>query len=661
MLCRVLLLSALVAASAGGRAPHADDILELRKTLGSRIPEHVFEDAMLDVPGLIAKYGYPMETHKVTTSDGYILTMHRIPHGRDRHGQPGRRPAVLLMHGLLSSSADWLVLGPGRALAYLLAEEGYDVWMGNARGNYYSREHQRRTMDPDRSTSYWRFSWEEIGLYDLTAFVDHILATTGEAQVDYIGHSQGGTSFVVLNSLKPEYNAKFRSFQGLAPAVYFENNEHELYNMLAAYEKIIETVALTLGIGEILTKQQAASLIRSRLCDGADVFDPVCVGTIQAGSATFGNKNESLIPLFLSHAPAGASVRQIAHFGQVIRRGVFARFHHNAAQNLLLYGRVTPPENQIAHFGQVIRRGVSARFHHNAAQNLLLYGRVTPPEYQVDLYTTDPSGRSRTSGRQIAHFGQVIRRGVFARFHHNAARNLLLYGRVTPPEYQIAHFGQVIRRGVFARFHHNAAQNLLLYGRVTPPEYQIAHFGQVIRRGVFARFDHNAELNLLLYGRVTPPEYQADRALRAGDPARSLRKIPPQRRAEPVTLRTRHPARVPGNLCPIRQIAHFGQVIRPGVFARFHHNAAQNLLLYGRVTPPEYQVSRVVTPTFLYYGLADMEVHHKDVALLAARLGNVVQVVRMQRPDFNHFAFIWGNNVETELYEKLIRNMKTML
>lgn len=68
-------------------------------------------------PGLIAKYGYPVEVHTVQTSDGYILEAHRIPHGRDQNNDPTvKRPVVFVMHGLLSSSADFLVLGPGSAL-----------------------------------------------------------------------------------------------------------------------------------------------------------------------------------------------------------------------------------------------------------------------------------------------------------------------------------------------------------------------------------------------------------------------------------------------------------------------------------------------------------------------------------------------------------------
>lgn len=45
----------------------------------------------------------------MTTEDGYILTLYRIP------GPKGAQP-VLIQHGLLSSSADWVVMRPGHSL-----------------------------------------------------------------------------------------------------------------------------------------------------------------------------------------------------------------------------------------------------------------------------------------------------------------------------------------------------------------------------------------------------------------------------------------------------------------------------------------------------------------------------------------------------------------
>ena len=60
-----------------------------------------------------------METHIATTDDGYILTMHRIPYSKndpDSFTNNKTRPVVFIQHGLLCSSADFVLSDPPKAL-----------------------------------------------------------------------------------------------------------------------------------------------------------------------------------------------------------------------------------------------------------------------------------------------------------------------------------------------------------------------------------------------------------------------------------------------------------------------------------------------------------------------------------------------------------------
>lgn len=103
------------------------------------------------------KFGYPLENHTVTTEDGYILTMHRIPHGKNNSETLDTpvKPVALLQHGLGSSSVDWINKGPDQSLGQLLADAGWDVWLGNNRGTLWSRNHLK--WNPDTDNEYWDF------------------------------------------------------------------------------------------------------------------------------------------------------------------------------------------------------------------------------------------------------------------------------------------------------------------------------------------------------------------------------------------------------------------------------------------------------------------------------------------------------------------------
>ena len=130
--------------------------------------------------------GFKFEEHKVTTKDGYKLKMFRM---RAPETEDGAK-VVFFQHGMSNSAFQWIMQTKDKAPAFKLATEGYDVWFGNNRGNYYSRGH--KTLNPEKKedmAKYWDFSFVELGEYDLPAQIDEVRDITGQDKITYVGHS----------------------------------------------------------------------------------------------------------------------------------------------------------------------------------------------------------------------------------------------------------------------------------------------------------------------------------------------------------------------------------------------------------------------------------------------------------------------------------------
>jgi lysosomal acid lipase/cholesteryl ester hydrolase len=146
-------------------------------------------DQFLNTRGLIERKGYPCEDHVVVTEDGYKLTIHRIPFGRNETFYR-KRPVAFLQHGLMDASSTWVMNFWNQSLGFMLADANYDVWLGNSRGNTYGRSHVKLNPKHDE---FWNFTWTEMARYDLPATINYILKYTGQNDLYYIGHSQGTT------------------------------------------------------------------------------------------------------------------------------------------------------------------------------------------------------------------------------------------------------------------------------------------------------------------------------------------------------------------------------------------------------------------------------------------------------------------------------------
>jgi lysosomal acid lipase/cholesteryl ester hydrolase len=203
---------------------------------------------------IIEFWEYPYESYTAQTDDGYSVGLHRIPDGHRSSLSASStltlvdtnlsttKPVVLIWHGL-SISSDVFVCNAEREknMAFFLADAGFDVWLGNTRGNKYSKTHQRAMSDSNfdgtfkpakqpEAMNYWEFTIDHLARYDVPATVDFILNKTGQSSLAYIGYSQGTAQAFAALSLNEELNQKISTMIALAPAlspkrkcIYFKN------------------------------------------------------------------------------------------------------------------------------------------------------------------------------------------------------------------------------------------------------------------------------------------------------------------------------------------------------------------------------------------------------------------------------------------------------
>jgi pimeloyl-ACP methyl ester carboxylesterase len=194
-----------------------------RRSLFSRI----YDNRTDEVTNLIKSSGYSGKAYNVETEDGYILTLHRVrPNERVE-----RKGSIFLMHGLFRNSADYLATGPKIALPYFLSDNGYDVFIGNARGSKFSTKHVKHSI---KSSEFWNFSWHEIGFFDLAAMIDFASKKSRSSSLVYVGHSQGCTSILALLASRPSYNSSISQLHLMAPAVFLKHSTSPIFNAASA-------------------------------------------------------------------------------------------------------------------------------------------------------------------------------------------------------------------------------------------------------------------------------------------------------------------------------------------------------------------------------------------------------------------------------------------
>lgn len=278
-----------------------------------------------DFVELCELFGYKAEEHVVQTKDGYLLGLHRLAWKRgeeDMRVNSGhssvKKRVVYLHHGLLMNSEVWVCLTDAqRALPFVLVDKGFDVWLGNNRGNKYSK---KSVNSAPSSIEFWDFSIDEFAFHDIPNSIEYILESTEQPSLSYIGFSQGTAQAFAALSIHPKLNQQVNVFIALAPAMSPPGLANGIADALIKASP--QVLFLMFGRRSILS---SAPLWESL------IYPPLYIKIIDMGiSFLFNWKAKNMTPsqklAAYPHLYSFTSTKSVVHWFQIIRTKSFQMY-----------------------------------------------------------------------------------------------------------------------------------------------------------------------------------------------------------------------------------------------------------------------------------------------------------------------------------------------
>lgn len=307
-------------------------VSELLGSLGEARP------GLEEITQRVRSKGYPFAVHNVSTADQVLLRLFRIP-------RPGA-PPVLLQHGVLDSAWAWVFNENFKALAFRLHDAGYDVWLGNNRGNSFN-ELWSDGSTAHKSHRYWDFTYDDMAKFDLPAMIAEVVSVSGQQKLAYVGHSQGTLQFLIAGSspkLKESVADHVSVFLALSPVAWLGHTRAFLVHTLAEL-RMVKALWLLFPYGflDSVGWRHAAGV----LCTATAGL--ICKISVDAACGTSDLDPAESVTGYAEHFPFGTSFKNMMHFGQAVRTGTFQAYDQgNFISNLKEYGHFEPPKYDLA-------------------------------------------------------------------------------------------------------------------------------------------------------------------------------------------------------------------------------------------------------------------------------------------------------------------------
>lgn len=123
-------------------------------------------EAKVHIRDQLALHNLSLNITEVTTEDGYINELWNVKSMNSSIWKNNSDP-IFFQHGVIDKGDSWFTNSPDKAPGYVLALQGYDIWIGNNRGTTNSWKHKTLNVN---DKAYWNFTFNEMGIYDQPTF-----------------------------------------------------------------------------------------------------------------------------------------------------------------------------------------------------------------------------------------------------------------------------------------------------------------------------------------------------------------------------------------------------------------------------------------------------------------------------------------------------------
>jgi len=340
---------------------------------------------------LILRSGFKYELYEAVADDGYITILTRLINPLADRTQL-RQPPLLLEHGGIIDPSAYLVAssiqhfpekwprspedGPirswNRSIGFVLANNGFDLWMAETRGSndaskkrvrtkavvsFLEGKNQQKNMTFAEnvrmlieSWDYWSFSQDDIIAHELKSHIDTVMKVTGSPKVHLMTYSLSTPTSLAFLGSRPDYAKHIQGYVSMAPIISGEGVSGFVRFGFETFCPLLPNELGTMVLSDLLLTQPVRDLmiLAGRPPEVRYSVHKAVISLLMGASA----KYETMMDLnFLGHIMRGLSFKELKQMCQHMRANRLQKFDYGPVRNQVLYGQPKPPEYDLSNIG----------------------------------------------------------------------------------------------------------------------------------------------------------------------------------------------------------------------------------------------------------------------------------------------------------------------